>query len=401
GWAASLAYNYASRPVTLGAAATAFSDHYTNTSLEAPADRPLLELTGLVGFPVTSRASVTLQHTYTDFRDRDVEQRSSASVSLRLTNRASLFVTALHSRPAGMESNTEVFTGLTYFLGDSTTGTLSSQVSRDQNTGTVEVQRSLPLGTGYGYRVQASRLERDVPATAAEGSDRTVEYNGLAIAQHQSRYGFYEASYQRSDDRNSTMLTAAAGVVAIGGGVHLSRPVQDGFALIDVGVPGVRGYLNNQEIGRTGSRGKLLVPNLLPYYGNRLGIADQDIPIDYSISTTERMVAPPVRGGSVVSFPARRIQAFVGHVLMEIPGRTVTPSYGQLTVTADGQTYESPIGRDGEFYLESLPPGRHPAMIEHKEGTCRFTLEAPPSPASLVEVGTARCPGPGPERGPR
>lgn len=400
GWAASLGYTYASRPITLGANVTTLSDHYTNTTLKAPADRPRVEVTGLVGIPVTSRASVTLQHTYSDFRDRDVEQRSSASLSLRLTSRASLFVTALHSRPADAESSTDVFTGLTYFLGDNTTGTLSGQVGRDSNTTTVEVQRSLPLGTGYGYRVQASRFEQEVPASDPDGGrERSVEYNGLAQGQHQSRYGFYEASYQRSGGRHSSMLTAAAGIVAMGGGLHWSRPVQDGFALIDVpGLAGVRGYLNNQEIGRTDARGKLLVPNLLPYYGNRLGIADQDVPLEYSIGTTERLVAPPVRGGAVVSFPARRIQAFVGTVLMDVGGRAVTPAYGQLTVTAAGQAHESPIGRDGEFYLESLPIGRHPAVIEHKEGTCRFTLEATASPASLVELGTLRCPAAGLER---
>jgi outer membrane usher protein len=392
GWATSLSYNYTSRPVTVGAAVTALSDQYTTTSLKAPADRARVEVTGLVGFPITGRASLTLQHTYTDFRDRGSQQQSSASLSVRLTSRASLFVTALHSEATDQISNTEVFTGLTYFLGDNTTATLSNQVERHQNTSTVEVQRSLPLGTGFGYRVQGSRLEQDTPASEGERSGSTVEYDGMAIGQYQNRYGFYEATYQRGNGRNSTVLTAASGIVAIGGGVHLTRPVQDGFALLEVpGVPGVRGYLNNQEIGRTDSRGTLLVPNLLPYYGNRLGIADQDIPIDYSIGTTERLVAPPVRGGSRVTFPVRRVQAFVGTVLMDVRGRAVTPAYGQLTVTTGGQTYESPIGRDGEFYLESLPPGRHPAVIEHKEGPCRFTLETPTSPASLVDVGTVRC----------
>jgi outer membrane usher protein len=168
--------------------------------------------------------------------------------------------------------------------------------------------------------------------------------------------------------------------------------VQDGYALVSVpGVPGVRAALNNQEVGRTDSRGRLLVPNLLPYYGNRLSITDQDIPIDYSIAVTDRLVAPPVKGGSVVTFPARRVQAFVGTLVVESGGRTITPAYGQLTVTAEGQTFESPIGRDGEFYLENLPRGRHPAVIDHKDAACRFTLEAPVSAASLVDVGTVRC----------
>jgi outer membrane usher protein len=392
GWAGSLAYSYASRLFSVGWALRTSSGHYATTSLKAPEDRPRLEATALVGFPITTRSTVTLQYTHTDFRDAGPQERVSGSVSMRLTGRASLFVTASHARQPEQKPETSVFTGLTYFLGDSTTATASHEVSRHQNTTAVEAQRSLPLGTGLGYRVRAVRAEQDLPQEEGRSGGSTVDYQGLADLQYQSQYGFYEASYERINGRSSSMLTAAAGLVAIGGGVHLSRPVQDGYALVTVpGVPGVRASLNNQEVGRTDSRGRLLVPNLLPYYGNRLGISDQDIPIDYSISVTDRLVAPPVKGGSVVTFPARRVQAFVGTLVVETAGRTVTPAYGQLTVTADGQTYESPIGRDGEFYLENLPRGRHAAIVDHKDAVCRFTLETPVSAASLVDVGTVRC----------
>jgi len=392
GWAGSLAYSYASRLFSVGWALRTSSGHYATTSLKAPEDRPRLEATALVGFPITTRSTVTLQYTHTDFRDAGPQEHVSGSVSMRLTGRASLFVTASHARQPEQKPETSVFTGLTYFLGDSTTATASHEVSRHQNTTAVEAQRSLPLGTGLGYRVRAVRAEQDLPQEEGRSGGSTVDYQGLADLQYQSQYGFYEASYERINGRSSSMLTAAAGLVAIGGGVHLSRPVQDGYALVTVpGVPGVRASLNNQEVGRTDSRGRLLVPNLLPYYGNRLGISDQDIPIDYSISVTDRLVAPPVKGGSVVTFPARRVQAFVGTLVVETAGRTVTPAYGQLTVTADGQTYESPIGRDGEFYLENLPRGRHAAIVDHKDAVCRFTLETPVSAASLVDVGTVRC----------
>lgn len=392
GWAGSLAYSYASRLFSLGWALRTFSDHYATTSLKAPEDRPRLEATALVGFPITTRSTVTLQYTHTDFRDAGPQERVSGSVSVRLTGRASLFVTASHARQPEQKPETAVFTGLTYFLGDSTTATASHEVSRHQHTTALEAQRSLPLGTGLGYRVRAVRAEQDLPQEEGRSGGSAVDYQGLADLQYQSQYGFYEASYERINGRNSSMLTAAAGLVAIGGGVQLSRPVQDGYALVRVpGVAGVRASLNNQEVGRTDSRGRLLVPNLLPYYGNRLGISDQDIPIDYSIAVTDRLVAPPVKGGSVVTFPARRVQAFVGTVVVETAGRTVTPAYGQLTVTAEGQTYESPIGRDGEFYLENLPRGRHAAIVDHKDAVCRFTLETPVSAASLVDVGTVRC----------
>jgi outer membrane usher protein len=392
GWAASLAYNYASRLFSVGWALRALSDHYVTTALKAPEDRPRLEATALVGFPITARSTITLQYTHTDFRDARPQERVSGAASVRPTNRASLFVTASHATRPGLKPETTVFTGLTYYLGDRTTATASHEVGRHHQTSALEVQRSLPLGEGLGYRARAVRAEQDLPQVDGRSGGSTVDYQGLAQVQYQSRYGFYEGAYERTGDRNTSTLTAAVGLVAIGGGLHLSRPVQDGFALIDVpGVPGVRGSLNNQEIGRTDSRGQLLVPNLLPYYGNRLGIAPEDVPIDYSIAVTERTVGPPVKGGSVVTFPARRVQAFIGSLVVETEGRTLTPAYGQLTVSVGGETFESPIGRDGEFYLENLPRGRHAAMIEHKDTRCHFTLEAPASPASLVDVGVVRC----------
>jgi len=392
GWAAGVAYNYTMPFFSVGWALRGFSDRYATTSLDPSEDRPTLEATTLVGFPVTSRATVTLQYSHTNFRDTKPTELVSGSVSLRLTNRANFFVTTAYTRQPGAKPDTTVFTGLTVYLGDRTTASVSNQVSRHQNISDLEVQRSLPLGEGFGYRVSAARVEQDRPQVNGRSGGSDVEFQGLADAQYQGRFGFYEAAYERTGSRNSSTLTGAFGLVAIAGGVHLSRPVQDGYALINVpDLPGVRGSLNNQEVGRTDSRGQLLVPNLLPYYGNRLSIADQDIPVDYRIETTDRLVGPPVKGGSVVTFPAQRVQAVVGALIVEIDGRPVTPAYGQLTVTADGRTYESPIGRDGEFYLENLPRGRYPAVIDHKDATCRFTLETPASAASMVDVGTVRC----------
>jgi outer membrane usher protein len=168
--------------------------------------------------------------------------------------------------------------------------------------------------------------------------------------------------------------------------------VTDSFALIRVpGVEGVRGYLNNQEVGATNARGDLPVPNLLAYYGNRLGIADQDIPLDYGVAERERTVATPYRGGAIVSFPVQLIRAVTGRVVMTIAGESIVPAFGQLTVTAEGRPFDSPIGRDGEFYLDNVPAGRHPALIEHEKGRCSFTLDVPAAATPVIDVGTVGC----------
>ena len=66
------------------------------------------------------------------------------------------------------------------------------------------------------------------------------------------------------------------------------------FDVPDVGGVGV--LRDHQEVGRTGRSGKLLVPDLLPYYGNVMGINDADVPMDRAIDSVESVVAPPVRG---------------------------------------------------------------------------------------------------------
>src|SRR5439155_20223010 len=127
------------------------------------------------------------------------------------------------------------------------------------------------------------------------------------------------------------------------------------------GGPRVHDYSNNQQNELTDLHGNLLVPGLLPYYGNRLSIADQDVPHERTIGQTEQVVAPPYGGGALLMFPLHRIQSRTGVVRLQRGDESIVPAFGQLTVYADGTSFESPIGVDVAFYLESAPSGRHRA----------------------------------------
>jgi len=180
--------------------------------------------------------------------------------------------------------------------------------------------------------------------------------------------------------------------VAIGGSIYATRAVQQSFALIRVpGVGGVRGYSSNQEVGRTSDSGELLVPDLLSYYGNSLSISDLDVPFDYAIDATEKVVAPPHRGGALVSFPVRKIRSVTGILAVREGPALIVPASGELTVQADGNESASPVGNGGEFYFESLGAGQYPATLAYPGGTCRFLLSIPPSNALSLDVGRVVC----------
>jgi outer membrane usher protein len=182
-------------------------------------------------------------------------------------------------------------------------------------------------------------------------------------------------------------------VVAIGGGLYATRPVQQSFALIRVpGVEGVRAFSSHQEIGRTGGGGDVLVPDLQAYYGNILNIADGDIPIEYAVADAGLTIAPPFRGGAVARFDVQKVQRVLGRVKVATGHEETYQQYGELTVTsASGRRYGSPIGGDGTFYFENLPKGSYAAMMEYRGTRCAFQLVVPSSDDMVVDLGTVRC----------
>jgi outer membrane usher protein len=167
--------------------------------------------------------------------------------------------------------------------------------ARTEDTGStvMDLQRSLPLGSGIGYRFLGD--------TANKGS-----LNGLLQAQ--GRYGRVNLRHNYLNGRQTSTMDVSGGVVWTGGEVNLSRRIHDGYALVRVpAVPGIRVYLNDQIVGHTNRRGSVLVPNLLSYLGNPIRIADEDVPLDFELSRLRALVAPTWRGGGVVTFPALRL----------------------------------------------------------------------------------------------
>jgi outer membrane usher protein len=189
-----------------------------------------------------------------------------------------------------------------------------------------------------------------------------------------------------------TNVSIAGALVGIGGGVYATRPVRSSYALVRVpGVAGVRAYSSHQEIGRTNRSGNLLIPDLLPYYGNELNIADTDIPIDYIVPDVDVTLAPPYRGGAVVQFPVRRIQRVTGAVVLVGAAGEEQPSFGEITIVAGGEQMTSPLGNAGEFYFENLPEGKHEASVTHEGRSCTLILVVPPSTEAAITLGTLKC----------
>ena len=379
GWAASGGYAYISRAFSAGASVRGISPHYSHLSLRPTDERSRIETSGFAGLQLGSRTSLTVQQFRTSLRGTPAQGRTSLLTTTRIATRADLFVNLGRTTDSGHRLG-EFFTGVNYYFGNRTSGGISYERRGSEGSPVAELQRSPGIGTGYGYRMRYQSGESDL-------SSGSLLYQG--------QYGRYELRYEGIGNQQVGGVNIAGAIVGIGNGVYFTRPVEQSYALVQVpGVKGVRTFVSNQEVGRTGRSGNLLVPDLISYYGNRLAIADEDVPMSHAVPVNQQTIAPPFRGGAMVTFPVSRIQAATGRIVLQRDGQRQIPSYGNLTVGSTQNELRSPLGHDGDFYLDNLPPGHHRATVNYQGADCAMTVDMPESDLPIVNLGTLTCSGP-------
>lgn len=378
GWAASGLYTFLSRHIGASAHARLSSTDYATVGQLTPQDT-WLDAGATLQLPLSRGLSLSTQASFLARHERSDELRGSLLVSSRLNSRISLHATATatHSRDRGTAY--EGFLSLHASLGHRTSVSGWHRQSDTRSVSGAEISSPLPAGSGLGYRVRTQRSDHTL-------MDGRFDYQG--------QYG--RAHLQLGYDAGRPRIGGgvSGGLVLIGGDVYASRPVDQAFALIRLpGAPDVRGYVNNQEVGRTNADGDLLVTRLLPYHLNRLSISADDLPMDATLSATERAVVPRYRAGGVVQFGVRRLRAARGRLLLRREDEAFPPSYGELVLDVGERVLRSPLGREGEFEIDDAPAGRFAARALHDKRECHFWLDLPPGREEdgILELGEVEC----------
>jgi outer membrane usher protein len=390
GAAALLAFRFGSRRFSSTAHMRLQSPRYSHASLPFDVDRDLWRAGLSFGAP-SPWGTIGIDYTAAHPRSGGLVERGGVRLAVPLGGGASFLLSGSGSRGPRQRGELGVFASFAYSIAPRTTAdtgfgvrAVPRDTTRDGHTAraaaTAGVQQPLPVGEGLGFRLRGS-AEEDV--STATGT-----------FQVQRSFGRLDANFAHTEaGTTDASVAVAGGVAAVGRKMFLTRPIYQGYALVQVpGVPGVRVSMENQPVGKTDDDGEILVPNLMPYYGHRLAIRDTDVPVTYAVRETQRTAAAPNRGATVVRFEVERIQAIMG--VLTVSGRhgLVAPSYGTLQVELLGRQVTSPIGVDGAFWLEKVPAGHHPAQITWGDGTCGFTLSVPTEATmDIVDLGTVGC----------
>ena len=233
-------------------------------------------------------------------------------------------------------------------------------------TGTV--QQSLPVGSGTGYYVSTS---------SSEDLQAYVSYQGRA--------GQAGVEYSRRGESEGWRATALGGLTLTSAGVLPARWLEQSFAVVQVAdFPDLTVYVENQPVGRTDQKGRVLLDGLRPYDSNQVSLDPNELPLDASFANARVMLTPAWRSGAVVEFPIIRATAATMRLVQEDgapvpPGARVHAPGGETTVALDGLVYLT----DARDYNDAT--ARWPG---HR---CRFSFQRPNNGDPAPDLGRITC----------
>jgi outer membrane usher protein len=331
-----------------------------------------------LGYSFGAFGSASLAYAQQVFRDQPEREVATLSYSMPVAG-ANLSLAA--SRSFGPDGATSVFATLTIPLGNLTSASLVVDRSRSERTGETRdsysalLQKSPPLGEGYGYRLQA----RDSDLLAA-GTLNTSVATWTA-----------ELAHPRQDSPDAVRLGVAGGIGLVGRYPFLSRTITDSFGVVRVAdYPNVHVLHENQPIARTDDRGYAVLPRLRPYDRNQVTIDQRDLPLDARVDGLRLEAVPYYRSGVLIDFPVHRVRAATFHIMLE--DGSALPS-GAL-VRLEGATEEFPVALKGEVYLEGLAD-KNRAVVTWRGQSCTLDIAYPRTEDPLPDLGTHICRGVG------
>jgi outer membrane usher protein len=235
----------------------------------------------------------------------------------------------------------------------------------------ITLQRSLPSGPGYGYRVlqEASPFG---PRTDVEGALR-------------GNAGLVDASLLRTNEGADARVEASGAWIATRDGFFLAPDDGGSFALVTMPQADARILREHQFSAHTRADGKAIVSGLRPFEHNRLDVAAESLDPSSRLTSSALDVVPGRRDVVAADFGASRAIPLTLHVTTM--DRVAIPA-GAVARLPDRDAV--PLGYDGVLYLE-MTAAPAPITIEWQEHHCVIPADALPVNPDPALVYEARC----------
>ena len=371
-----LGFRRQSRSFSFGVNTQIASQRFVKLGIQPEELAPRQISQAFVSLATTDYGAFSARYTQQAFHDQEDKTIVSGSYAREIGSLGNLSMSVMRFLSGGAEA---VFSlNFSIRLGNRTNANISTSAKPGREQAQLQLGRSVPSGSGVGYRLIAGAGDSDV---------RTAELN------IKSQVGSYTLGASQASDQTAFRGSANGGVAFLGGNTFLSRSITDSFAVVQVpGYSGVGVYVDNQLVARTDANGSALLPMLRPYQKNTVRIEQADLPFDAKIDAVQLDAVPYLRSGLLLKFPVKRSHGALLTIVLE--NGEPLPAGAQVQIIGDNveQNEVFPTGLRGEVYLTGLAASNQ-LRVTLLEQSCEFMLPFPESTDPLPHLGTYICTG--------
>ena len=319
----------------------------------------LPDTAGTIGIGVVHRESAT-----------DKSNIISGSYTRPLIENASLFISGFDDVRS---NNLGFFAGISLPLGDN--GNAQTGASKSGNQGGVFASYS-----------KAASLEPGSWGWTISTNEGSVE-NRSADVTYQGDVARIKVGWNEVARSNRVSGTIDGALVATPDGVFLSNTIYDGFAVVNVGAPGVDVLLENRRVASTNDDGRALVPGLKPYQSNKIDIDTTSLPAEFRAPETSATAIPGGMTGVSVDL---RVEDTSDSGLIVF--RDAKANY--IQAGSHGSNIETGelfiVGYDGRAYLQHLHTVNR-VKLETTNGSCWIAFDFAPQRGRQTVIEAPPC----------
>ncbi len=317
---------------------------------------------------------VSLNFLHAKSRSQGSSNTLSLSYNQRLFGNVSFYVTAFADVKRLDRPN--IFAGITIPLGGGESSASAGFSYDESGKYRATASYSKPLkqkngSVGWRARVSLGDLRSAQASLAWRTSKATVR-----------------GTVMRMNDNTLGHVTVDGAMVLAGGGLFAANRINDSFAVVKAGAPGVTVRYENRPVGKTDRSGRLLVPTLRSFQRNKISIDPETLPVDATVADSKIFVAPADRAGVTVDFGVRPHSAAALVTFVDAAGKPLEVG-GEARL--EGAAGAFVVGYDGQTWLEGLK-AHNRVRIDSGEGkVCEAAFDFTPKPGEQVAIGPVKC----------
>jgi outer membrane usher protein len=369
-----LGFRRQSRSFSFGVNTQFASQRFVKLGMQPEQLAPRQTSQAFVSLATTDYGAFSARYTQQAFHDQEDKTIVSGSYAREIASLGYLSMSVM--RFLSGDAETVFSLNFSMLLGNRTSANISTSAKSGREQAQLQLGRSVPAGSGVGYRLVAGAGDSDV---------RQADLN------LQNQVGSYTLGASQASGQTAFRGSANGGIAFLGGSAFLSRRITDSFAVVKVpGYSGVGVYADNQLVARTDANGSALLPRLRPYQKNTVRIEQADLPMDAQIDAVQLDAVPYFRSGLLLKFPIKRSRGALLTVVLENGEPLPAGALAQIIGDSVDENGVFPAGMGGELYLTGLAASNQ-LRVTWLEQSCEFMLPFPESTEPLPYLGTYTC----------